>query len=53
MIFYYRKYIDNAEERELKKETKEIKPSTERTENDQVIKTGTKEVNINILNTFD
>lgn len=29
------KYIDNAEERELKKETKEIKPSTERTENDQ------------------
>ncbi|XP_016307436.1 uncharacterized protein LOC107662076 isoform X1 [Sinocyclocheilus anshuiensis] len=37
------RYPENAEERELKKETKEIKPSTERTENDQLIKTGAKE----------
>ncbi len=53
MLFYYRRYLENAEERELKKETKKIKPSTKRTENDQVIKTGAKEVNINIFDTFD
>ncbi|XP_016115775.1 uncharacterized protein, partial [Sinocyclocheilus grahami] len=32
------RYPEKAEERESKKDTKEIKPSTERTENDRVIK---------------
>lgn len=37
MFFVHRRLLENAQERGLKKDTKEINPSTERTENDQVI----------------
>jgi len=47
LYYYYRTYTsEEAEEKELKKEEKQIKPSSERTGNDQEIKSDTKEVNI-------
>jgi len=47
LYYYYRTYTsEEAEEKELKKEEKQIKPSSERTGNDQEIKSDAKEVNI-------
>lgn len=51
LLYYYRRYTleQETEEKELKKEEKLIKPNSERTGNDQEIKSDAKEVNITLV----